>query len=82
MREPQEYDIAHIPGSQLIPLAELRQRLEALDPAQLYVITCHRGTRSVQAWRVLQAAGFAELEVLEGGVNAWAERIDPDMARY
>lgn len=82
VREPQEYDIAHIAGSQLIPLAELGQRLEELDPGQHYVITCHHGGRSVQAWRLLRAAGFDELEVLEGGVNAWAERVDPNMARY
>lgn len=82
VREPQEYAIAHIPGARLLPLVELEQRLGELDPAQAYVITCHRGARSIQAWALLKAAGFTGLEVLEGGVNAWAERIDPDMPRY
>jgi 3-mercaptopyruvate sulfurtransferase SseA len=36
----------------------------------------------VQAYHLLRAAGFERLRVLDGGVDAWAARIDGEMARY
>jgi adenylyltransferase/sulfurtransferase len=45
-------------------------------------VTCHRGPRSIQAYHLLKNSGFTKLHVLQGGVDAWAERIDPTMARY
>lgn len=82
VREPQELAIAAIPGALAIPLAELPRRLAELDPAAPCVVTCHRGPRSERACRLLREAGFRELWSLEGGIDAWAERIDPGLARY
>jgi adenylyltransferase/sulfurtransferase len=82
VREPHEYEIVHIPGARLLPLSELPSRLHELDPAQTYTLSCHRGTRSVQAYRLLQQAGFRRLQVLAGGVDAWAEKIDTSLPRY
>ena len=82
VREPHELAIARIPGATPFPLSTLPARLHELDATRAYAITCHRGTRSVQAYHLLRAAGFARLRVLDGGVDAWAARIDRDMARY
>jgi len=82
VREPHEYEIARIPGATLFPLSTLASRLHELDSARTYTIACHRGTRSVQAFHLLRTAGFAKLQVLAGGIDAWAERIDPSMPRY
>ena len=82
VRAPHEHDIAQIPGALLIPLAKLPQRLAELDVTRRYVVACHRGGRSRQAYVLMRAAGFQQVEVLEGGLDAWAERIDPSMARY
>jgi sulfur-carrier protein adenylyltransferase/sulfurtransferase len=82
VREPHEYEIARIPGARLFPLSALPSRLHELDSARPYTIACHRGTRSVQAYHLLRKAGFAKLHVLAGGVDAWAEKIDPSMPRY
>ena len=82
VREPHEYEIARIPGATLFPLSTLPSRLHELDSARTYTIACHRGTRSVQAFHLLRTAGFAKLQVLAGGIDAWAERIDPSMPRY
>jgi adenylyltransferase/sulfurtransferase len=82
VREPHEFAIAQIPGATPFPLSTLPARMHELDTAQAYTITCHRGTRSVQAYHLLRAAGFDRLRVLDGGVDAWAARIDPDVARY
>lgn len=82
VREPYEYDIAKIPGSMLIPLGELHARMSELDSADEIVIHCKSGYRSAQALRVLQEAGFAKLWNVEGGILAWADRVDPTVAKY
>ncbi len=82
VRERHEYEIARIPGATLLPLSELPARMHQLDSARTYTLTCHRGVRSVEAYRLLRRAGFGRLRVLEGGVDAWAARIDPSMPRY
>jgi len=82
VREKYEYDIARIPGSKLIPLGELHSRMSELDSADEIVVHCKAGTRSAQAVRELQAAGFGKLWNVEGGILAWADRIDPTVAKY
>jgi len=82
IREPHEAEIASIPGARLMPLGELPARLHELDSARSYTLSCHKGTRSVQAYHLLRRAGFTRLRVLDGGVDAWAERIDPSLPRY
>jgi sulfur-carrier protein adenylyltransferase/sulfurtransferase len=82
VREPHEYDIVRIPGAVLFPLSELPSRLHELDSAQTYTLSCHRGVRSVKAYHLLRQAGFGRLQVLDGGVDAWAAKIDPSLPRY
>ena len=82
VREQYEYDIARIPGSKLIPLGELHSRLSELDTADEIVIHCKSGYRSANALRELQASGFGKVWNVEGGIAAWADRIDPTVAKY
>lgn len=82
VRERHEFGIAQIPGARPLPLSELPGRLHELDSAQSYVISCHRGLRSIEAYYLLHKAGFRRLQVLDGGVDAWAEKIDSSLARY
>jgi adenylyltransferase/sulfurtransferase len=81
VREPWEWEIAHIPGSRHFPLGQLPKRLGELDGQAEIVTLCHRGQRSLTAQRLLQGAGF-RARSLAGGIDAWAERVDPEMARY
>jgi adenylyltransferase/sulfurtransferase len=82
VREPGEVALAHISGATLIPLGELPARLGELDPARSYIVTCHHGPRSERACALLREAGFEQVQSLEGGVDAWAQRIDLSMLRY
>ena len=82
VREPHEWDIAHLPGAQLIPLGTLPERLASLDPAREIVLYCRSGARSAQALRQLQAAGFRRLRNLAGGILRWSEEVDPRVPRY
>ena len=82
VREPHEYDIVHLEGATLIPLSELHLRTNELDTADTIVVHCHHGPRSQQAMKVLQHFGFKKLKHMHGGIDAWAEQVDPEMARY
>ena len=82
VREPHEYEICHIPGAKLVPTSEFVQRIGELDSADEMVFYCHKGTRSMSAVELLKSAGFRKIKSLRGGVDAWAERIDPSMPRY
>ncbi len=82
VREPFEWDIARIPGAKLIPLGELPSRMSELDSADEIAIHCKSGVRSAKALRQLQKAGFGKLYNVEGGILAWADRIDPTVAKY
>ena len=82
VREPREHAIARIPGSALIPLGELPQRLAELDPERPLVVHCHHGMRSLQAVRLLRSRGFAGALSLRGGIDAWSREVDPSVPRY
>ena len=82
VREPFEHDICHIEGAKLIPLGDLMNRIDELNPEENIVLHCHHGGRSMRALQMLQAKGFQKLKNLTGGIDAWAERVDPSTARY
>jgi rhodanese-related sulfurtransferase len=82
VREPWEWEVCHLPGSVLVPMGELPARLAELDAAQETVVICHHGVRSYHAARYLETAGFGNVINLSGGVAAWADEVDPAMARY
>ncbi len=82
VREPFEWDIAHIEGAKLIPLGELAARLGELNPADEIVVQCKSGGRSGRAVEFLQQNGFSRVSNLAGGILAWADRIDPSIERY
>jgi sulfur-carrier protein adenylyltransferase/sulfurtransferase len=82
VREPHEYEIAHIDGAVLIPLGELPERLKELDDHAEIVTHCHHGARSLKALEILKAAGFSKVRSLRGGIDAWAVNVDPSLPRY
>ena len=82
VREEFEYEIAKIEGSKLIPLGELPARLHELQTDEEIILLCKSGTRSAHAAELLRAAGFARAYSLEGGIDAWADQIDPAMQKY
>lgn len=82
VREPWEFAIAAIPGSQLLPLGELAERLMELPTDRPIVAICHHGMRSAAARDLLRRAGFPHVTSLAGGVDAWARLVDLKMPRY
>ena len=82
VREDFEYEIARIEDSKLIPLGELPARLDELQQDEEIVLLCKSGARSAHAAELLRAAGFTRAYNLEGGIDAWADKIDPAMQKY
>ena len=82
VREPHEYRICSIPGAKLIPLGELPKRLSELDPNADIVIHCKSGMRSAKACGILRQAGFEHVRNMEGGILAWAGKVDPSVPKY
>ena len=82
VREPHELAISVMPGVENLPLGLLASRMSELDSAQELVLICKTGTRSMRALELLLGAGFRKVKNLQGGINAWAEDIDPSLPIY
>lgn len=82
VREPDEYQIAHVQGVSLLPLSQLAQRYSELDPEQHYYLHCKVGARSMKALQFLRERGFRHLKSVRGGIDAWSDQIDPTVPRY
>jgi adenylyltransferase/sulfurtransferase len=82
VREPHEYAIAKIPGSKLVPLATLTERLHEFDTADDIVVQCKSGGRSARALGTLKSAGFKRVKNLVGGITAWSNDVDPSVPKY
>jgi rhodanese-related sulfurtransferase len=70
------------PRSLHIPLAQLEDRVDELDPEAPVVVMCHHGVRSMQGAWVLQQAGFERVWSMRGGIELWATSVDPAVGRY
>jgi adenylyltransferase/sulfurtransferase len=83
VREASEASFVSLPGSVLIPLGQLPDRLEELsDKDASIVVYCHHGVRSARALELLVKAGFTRVRHLTGGIDAWSVQVDPEVARY
>jgi sulfur-carrier protein adenylyltransferase/sulfurtransferase len=83
VREPFEVEISNLPwDSTLIPMNEVAARLHELSTADDIVIYCRTGARSAQATKFLQSIGYEKVKNLRGGVNAYAEEVDPSIPVY
>ena len=79
VRSAPEHAAGHIGGVKLVPLPQLRQRLDALglEKARPVVAVCQTGHRSRPAVRLLRAAGY-DARQLAGGMNAWRRSALPE----
>jgi rhodanese-related sulfurtransferase len=82
VREPGEWEICHLPQAKLLPQGSLPERLGELSTADDIVVYCKMGGRSAQATKLLLEMGFQKVRNLKGGIDAWAQRVDPKVPRY
>jgi rhodanese-related sulfurtransferase len=83
VREPWEFETAHIDGSLLMPMGEVPNRAhQELDPDEELIVLCHHGVRSMNVTVWLRNQGFEQAQSLRGGIDAWSAEVDPAVARY
>jgi rhodanese-related sulfurtransferase len=85
VREPNEFALARIEGSELIPMRQVPGELQSLegraDEAPL-IVFCHHGVRSLNVVNWLRGQGLEACQSMAGGIDAWSLSIDPSVPRY
>ncbi len=86
VRNPNEYEIAKLPGSVLVPLPEIEngtgvEKVKELLNGHRLVAHCKMGGRSAKALGILKEAGIEGINV-KGGITAWSREIDPSVPEY
>ena len=82
VREPMEWEIAHLDRAVLIPVAQVPGRVNELSTADEIVVYCKTGVRSGRITNFLRDLGFRKVKNLVGGIDEWAEKVEPEMPRY
>jgi len=82
VRTQEEYDAGHIPDALLIPLSELKSRLNELNPSDHILVYCRIDQCSEEAACILVANGFAHVYNLVGGVAGWWNQGFPLLTRW
>lgn len=70
----------YIEGSIIIPLNDLRDRLDEIDPAEKYIVSCHSGQRSYIAERILKQHNF-NVKNLDGAFHLY-KMIKPEAVKH
>ena len=83
-REEDEFNICKLEWAELIPLGRIANEASArlIDKDKPVVVYCHFGLRSQYVCNLLTDMGYENVFNLTGGIDAWAERLDPGMTRY
>lgn len=82
VRDPVEQQISALPGALNAPWDRVELALADMDRDADLVLFCRSGDRSARAVKRLLRAGFKSVRSLRGGLNAWAEEVDPEMRKY
>jgi rhodanese-related sulfurtransferase len=79
VRAANEFAAGHLADAKNIPLADLAQRAGELEKFKnkTAVVVCQKGTRAFSAAKILEKAGFTEVLVLDGGIDAWRAQSLP-----
>jgi rhodanese-related sulfurtransferase len=77
VREPWEFETAHMTGARLFPMGDVPSRAhQELDPEDHIVVVCHHGVRSMNVTAWLRQQGFEKAQSMRGGIDAWARQVD------
>jgi len=82
VREPHEHENGLIAGAVCIPMAEVTDRLNEIDPNQEVIVICRTGGRSGRVTEFLAQSGYPKVRNMAGGMNSWATEIDQSMQVY
>ena len=81
VRENDEINLCKLDQAIHIPMMSIPKRLDELNNKKDIIVMCHSGIRSMQVCLFLNQNGYNAIN-LNGGIDAWAKEIDPNMKRY
>jgi len=83
-REENEWQICRLPDAQLVPISRFGELATQafVNTQEHLVIYCHHGMRSLRAANWLREQGFSRAQSMRGGIDAWADLVDPETPRY
>ena len=82
VREEFELEISKLEEAIHIPMNDIPKRLDELNVEDNYVIMCRTGVRSAQICEFLTNQNFKSVANLTGGINEWAQQVDPTQQVY
>ena len=82
IRTREEWDAVRIDGAVRMSQETMQEILGKWPREQLMVIYDHAGRQSLDAAAYFQGQGFKNVRCLRGGIDAWAEEVDPKLPRY
>lgn len=82
VREPHELAVCRLAAALHIPMREIPARAGSLPRDRHLLVLCHAGGRSRRVTDYLRAQGFPAVTNIAGGIDAWAQEIDPTLPRY
>lgn len=85
VREPQEFAVAKIEGSELIPMNTVPanlQKIEGMAEEARVIVLCHHGMRSMNTAVWLRRQGVENVQSMAGGIDLWSLDVDPGVPRY
>lgn len=81
VRDPIELQVSRLPGARILPSGQVMLQVDSLEKNRTWVVFCRTGERSARVTRALMDAGL-DVYNMKGGINAWAEQVEPTLLRY
>jgi len=82
IRQPWEFAVVKLEGAHLATQEKVDEVLQQWERNTPIICYCHHGVRSLQATVFLRQQGFTNVRSLRGGINAYAQEVDPSLPRY
>jgi rhodanese-related sulfurtransferase len=82
VRSREEFEAVHIECSQLLAQPTMQEILADGTNTRPIVIVDHQGKQALDAAAYFMGHGLQNVRCLRGGIDAWAQEVDPKMRRY
>jgi len=87
VRNPNEYEIANIPGAVLLPLPDIENgdgvaKVQEMLNGHKLIVHCKSGMRSAKALSILKDKAGIDGTNVKGGILAWSREVDPSVPEY
>jgi rhodanese-related sulfurtransferase len=82
VRSREEFEAVHIKGSTLLSQDVMRQIMGDGSNTKPVVVVDHQGKNGLDAAAYFMGHGLQNVRCLRGGIDAWAQEVDPEMRRY